>query len=372
MPTKRSLHQYGDIPHAPLSAFIGKLEICRQFKELDFDDMPSIPEVPLMDLEDVDEISPQQSCTTLVSNSKKAGYKDVWVQAYTDQQTAFETANVSMVHVNLVDDEGGLMALIQWPLATPESNSALAYSNLCNSSREILWSHPMDYEILQIPAIDLRMFSSAEAFGWRKASVESILHSGLYDRFVACKFSLVTKLGSFPVQALLRCVPYSHRPETGDKEADKKQLVDFLTQPRLSFYGKKADWTSKTNADIISTTTDAYIALGDADWYASTESSKVKRVLVCACLLGLTARVNDNHTAANGFSMSGSTNSADTVLTKEDWIYADAAQVLPVFEIQFEWRPEKKYQLQMYAVHASALLSGRARENKAPEWCCVL
>ncbi|KAF2493717.1 hypothetical protein BU16DRAFT_590366 [Lophium mytilinum] len=373
MPGPRTLERYSRIAHAPLSTYILKLDICRQYQEFDLDEMPPVPQVPSLLLEDLEESPRKEDCVALVSGSDAfAGCKDVWVQSITEQIAGIKLARDDLVHIDLVQNGDELVAHLQWPLASPASESGLAYSNLCATSGEVLWSHPADYEMINIPPVDFRMFSDAEAFGWRKVSVTNILHPRLYDRFLASKYALATKFSSFSNQALAECVPYSHRTQTGDKDADKKNLVRFLTQARISFHGGNAGFKDASHSNIVQTTTDVYIALGDSDWQTGSGPSKVKRILVCATLLGRTARVNDNHTVADGFSVPGSSAHADTLLTKEDWLHADAGQVLPLYEIEYVWTPQKQQHLDAYALHASGLLTGFDRARLPSEWCRVL
>lgn len=287
-------------------------------------------------------------------------------QLLSHPKTRLRTSRSSLIETLVVG------AVLEWPLASPDGDSSPLLSELGDGSTEPLWSHRDDYEIFQIPAMDFNLLSCAERFGFRKTQLAPILNQRRYGVFMEYRSTLAKKLSRLSKEELALCVPPSHRIETWDEAEDIKHMVDFLTQPRLSFRGASHDFG-------LSMVSDVFVALGDSPWVANNIGRKVKTIHVYATLPGRTAQVYDDSDVATRWCEQQKTDDyawapeckvmteADTYLTEKGMFYRSSQQTLPLFEINYEWRPEKECQLNAYAMKVRALADDAVYANKHPE-----
>ncbi|KAF1999036.1 ADP-ribosylation [Amniculicola lignicola CBS 123094] len=205
--------------------------------------------------------------------------------------------------------------------------------------------------------------------GWRILHCENILRADLRNKFLLHQQDLREKLMGEPIEELRKCVPRELRRLRSDKE----QLVEYLTEPRLSFHGtrqdlvpsivqhgflKPGDIHPKTGKALTVYNGSVYgqgIYSSPEAWYAllySDPSDNTRhpsqlpglKLIVCATVMGRAATMlwEDNWMARSEPYPGADSHVNGGQLA---YIVFNSAQILPCYVLHLDWEEQDDTQI---------------------------
>ncbi|KAK4502795.1 hypothetical protein PRZ48_006221 [Zasmidium cellare] len=232
--------------------------------------------------------------------------------------------------------------------------------------KQALRAHSILHELTKSP-VSICEQAKTQQYGWHFLKAERIVNPGLQQRFLASIETLRTELKNLSMEALSQCLP----PSSNSKS--KHSMVEELLQVQHTFHG-----TSSTIIDSIAkhgllaagdinpatgqpigkklgstygpgvyVTQEPHLALTYCNWNDPTlldldprerpVGGMRKRVIICASVLGRAALVTPNDgfrektTLYPGAHSHVANGGQEYILPRE--------QVLPLYVVDFDWRP---------------------------------
>ncbi|KAF2868124.1 hypothetical protein BDV95DRAFT_610094 [Massariosphaeria phaeospora] len=229
---------------------------------------------------------------------------------------------------------------------------------------------------------------------YRILHCENILRNDLKNKLVQFQHNLRQKLMRETVTDLQTCVPFEHR-RGRDGPAAKDQLVDYLTQARVTFHGTRRSLVpsivqhgflmpgavhpdTKKRIPILNGSTygQGIYTSPSASYsllYSRRDGSKIaptqlpgRKLLVCASIMGRTRGLHlsnawdDKRTPVEG---------ADSHVDPSgyEYILFNTAQIVPCYVLHIDWLDAPETVLAFLEVRASGLVSNKRANAKALE-----